>query len=165
MEKSIGKLICFVLRHKPEVIDIKIDRNGWANVDELIEKIKEYKQKEITLQDLEIMVATDNKTRFAFNEDKTKIRANQGHSIDVDVELEQVTPPNVLYHGTGRKYLESIQQDGLIPKSRLYVHLSADTDVAVTVGKRHGDVAIFELDCRSMVRDGFCFISRLIMFG
>ncbi len=138
-------------------MDITIDKNGWADIDELIVKIKQYKGKEITLQDLELMVATDRKTRFAFNEDKTKIRANQGHSIDVDVELEQITPLDILYHGTGKKYLQSILEQGLIPKNRLYVHLSADTDVAENVGKRHGEVAIFELNCKTMISDGFLF--------
>lgn len=117
--QSISRYISLILRHKPEVIGITIDEHGWANVEELIQGIEKNNpgfNKEI----LEEIVRTDNKQRYSFNDDKTLIRANQGHSIPVDVELEEKEPPKILYHGTGEKYIASIDQNGLIPKSRLY---------------------------------------------
>ena len=106
---------------------------------------------------LEEIVRTDEKQRYSFNEDKTKIRANQGHSIPVDVELSQVQPPDVLYHGTGEKFAASIEKEGLIPKSRLYVHLSKDYQTAVKVGSRHGRPVVFIVDSASMYKDGYQF--------
>ena len=106
---------------------------------------------------LEEIVRTDNKQRYSFNEDKTLIRANQGHSIPVDVELTKAVPPDILYHGTGEKYVSSIDKEGLLPKSRLYVHLSKDEDTAVNVGKRHGKPVIYKVDARKMQEDGFEF--------
>ena len=111
----------------------------------------------LDLAGLEEIVRTDEKQRYSFNADKTKIRANQGHSVPVDVELEAVTPPELLYHGTGEKYVDSIEAQGLIPKSRLYVHLSADTETAGKVGSRHGKPVIYTIDCRKMTEDGYRF--------
>ena len=124
---------------------------------ELIDGINETGNHHIDMQDLEEIVRMDEKQRYSFNEDKSLIRANQGHSIPVDVELKECTPPAVLYHGTGEKYVASIDSQGLIPKSRLYVHMSADTDTARTVGSRHGKPVIYEIDCNSMVSDGYKF--------
>ena len=106
---------------------------------------------------LEEIVETDNKQRYSFNEDKSLIRANQGHSIPVDVELEEKIPPEILWHGTGEKYVSSIDIQGLIPKSRLYVHLSKDSDTAVNVGKRHGRPVLFIVKSGDMYRDGYKF--------
>ena len=106
---------------------------------------------------LEEIVRTDEKQRYSFNEDHTLIRANQGHSIPVDVELEQKNPPDILWHGTGEKYVSSIDKQGLIPKSRLYVHLSSDMETAEKVGSRHGRPVIYQIDCKQMVLDGFRF--------
>lgn len=106
---------------------------------------------------LEEIVRTDEKQRYSFNEDKTLIRANQGHSIPVNVELEQAAPPEILWHGTGMKYVESIDEEGLIPKSRLYVHLSRDYGTAVNVGSRHGAPVIYEVLAGEMVKDGYVF--------
>lgn len=127
-----GKFVSLILRHKPECIGIALDANGWANVQELIAGIQQ--QKPFTMEMLEEIVATDEKQRFSFNGDKTKIRANQGHSIPVDVELAEVKAPLVLYHGTGEKYVAAIDTEGLIPKSRLYVHLSDTLETAIKVG-------------------------------
>ena len=96
---------------------------------------------------LKEIVRTDNKQRYSFNEDMTKIRANQGHSINVDVELKETVPPKILYHGTGEKYVDSINAEGLKPKSRLYVHLSKETDTAVKVGSRHGKPVVCHIIC------------------
>lgn len=153
--KDTSKFMSLILRHKPETIGIELDEHGWANVDEFIEGIA--KTREFNMQILEEIVRTDDKQRYSFNEDKTLIRANQGHSIPVDVELEECMPPEFLYHGTGEKYVESIDKTGLIPKSRLYVHLSKDRDTAVKVGKRHGRPVIYKVCSGKMQEDGFAF--------
>ena len=133
-----SRFISLILRHKPETIGITLDEHGWANVKDLIEGIK--KTRPFDMDMLEEIVRTDNKQRYSFNEDKTLIRANQGHSIPVDVELTKAVPPDILYHGTGEKYVSSIDKEGLLPKSRLYVHLSKDEDTAVNVGNTIYDI-------------------------
>ena len=152
---STSKFISLILRHKPEVIGITLDEHGWANVDELIAGVNQTRPLDMT--GLEEIVRTDEKQRYAFNADKTKIRANQGHSVPVDVELEAVTPPEILYHGTGEKYVESIEAQGLIPKPRLYVHLSGDYETAFQVGNRHGRPRIYQVHSGQMAADGFTF--------
>lgn len=153
--EKLSKFISLILRHKPESIGIALDEHGWANVDELVNGIN--KSQNITKEILEKIVAEDNKQRYSFNEDKTLIRANQGHSIPVDVELEEVVPPKYLYHGTGRKYVASINRQGLIPKSRLYVHLSNDTVTATNVGTRHGIPVVYCIDAGKMHENGYKF--------
>lgn len=152
---EVSKYIALILRHKPETIGITLDEHGWANVDELIEGIS--KTYPLTKDSLEEIVRTDEKQRYSFNEDKTLIRANQGHSIPVDVELEELKPPVVLYHGTGEKYKPSIDVQGLIPKSRLYVHLSEDYDTAVKVGMRHGKPVVYCVAAGKMYENGYKF--------
>lgn len=125
-DKNTSKFISLILRHKPETIGITLDEHGWADVSELIAGVS--RTHILNREDLERIVAEDEKQRYSFNEDKTLIRANQGHSIPVDVELEQVEPPEIFFHGTATKYEEAIDREGLIPKSRLYVHLSGDED-------------------------------------
>lgn len=153
--QETSKFISLILRHKPETIGITLDEHGWANVDELIEGIS--KTHEINREILEEIVRTDNKQRYSFNEDKTLIRANQGHSIPVDVELEEVEPPKYLYHGTGEKYRESIDAEGLKSKSRLYVHLSEDIETATKVGSRHGKPVVYRVFAGWMHKNGFRF--------
>ena len=150
-----SKFIALILRHKPETIGISLDEHGWANVEDLIEGIN--KQQPFTMSDLEEIVKTDNKQRYSFNEDKTLIRANQGHSVPVDIELPEKEPPEFLWHGTGEKYTESIDKIGLIPKSRLYVHLSGDLETAKIVGKRHGKLVVYKVKSGEMAKDGFVF--------
>jgi len=152
---STSKFISLILRHKPETIGIMLDEHGWASVEELIEGIR--KTRPFDMKMLEEIVRTDNKQRYSFNEDKTLIRANQGHSIPVDVELSVTEPPEYLYHGTGQKYVESIDRTGLIPKSRLYVHLSADPETAMKVGSRHGKPVIYRILSGQMQKDGYVF--------
>lgn len=152
---SISKYISLILRHKPETIGISLDEHGWADVGALIAGIN--RTQPFTMEMLEKIVASDNKRRYSFNEDKTLIRANQGHSVPVDVELKRETPPAVLYHGTGEKYTSAIDEQGLIPKSRLYVHLSKDVDTAKAVGKRHGKPVIYKVNAALMESDGFEF--------
>lgn len=153
--KDLGRYVSLILRHKPEVIGITLDEHGWANVDELIAGVA--KNNTFNMEILEEIVRTDNKQRFSFNEDKTRIRANQGHSIPVDVELQEQVPPDMLWHGTGEKYVESIEQEGLIPKSRLYVHLSKDEETATNVGSRHGKPVLFKVNTKQMHEDGYIF--------
>ena len=153
--KDVSKYMSFILRHKPDAIGITLDEHGWANVDELIAGIA--KDNEFNMEILEEIVRTDEKQRYSFNEDKSLIRANQGHSILVDVELEEKEPPELLWHGTGEKYVASIDVQGLIPKSRLYVHLSKDEDTAVKVGKRHGKPVLYHVKAKQMYGDGYKF--------
>lgn len=155
--KKTGVFISLILRHKPEVIGITLDEHGWAKVDELINGINASEKYSIDMPLLEEIVRTDNKQRYSFNEDKTKIRANQGHSINVDVELKEAVPPEILYHGTGEKYVDLINTEGLKPKSRLYVHLSKDIDTAVKVGKRHGKPVVYSVSTGKMQRNGYKF--------
>ena len=150
-----SRYISLILRHKPETIGITLDEHGWANVDELIAGVS--RTHPLTMELLEEIVRTDEKQRYSFNGNKTLIRANQGHSIPVDVELPRLEPPAVLYHGTGRKYVPSIDRQGLLPKSRLYVHLSADEDTAVKVGRRHGEPVVYAVQAGKMSADGHPF--------
>ena len=150
-----SKFISLILRHKPETIGIKLDEHGYANVDELIKGV------DINFETLEKIVREDEKGRYAFNEDKTKIRANQGHTINVDVELEEKIPPDILYHGTATKYEDSINQKGLISKERLYVHMTDSLEVAKKVGTRHGKLIVYEIEAKKMSQDGIKFFKSV----
>jgi putative RNA 2'-phosphotransferase len=154
-KNDISKYIALILRHKPDAIGITLDEHGWANVDDLIAGIS--KSYNFDGEMLEEIVAEDSKQRYSFNEDHTLIRANQGHSIPVDVELKKVSPPEILFHGSAVKYEQSIDDQGLLPKSRLYVHLSKDYETAENVGKRHGSPVIYKVKAREMEQDGFEF--------
>ena len=150
-----SRFISMILRHKPGVIGITLDEHGWANVSELVEGVN--KVHPLDMETLEEIVRTNEKQRFSFNEDKTKIRANQGHTIPVDVELDEKDPPEVLYHGTGEKYVESIDCTGLVPRQRLYVHLSTDKEMAAKVGQRHGKLVVYRVNSGQMAKEGFIF--------
>ena len=153
--KNISKYISLILRHKPETIGITLDEHGWANVDELLKGVS--RKYPLTREELDEIVATDEKQRYSFNDDGTLIRANQGHSIQVDVELAEVRPPEFLYHGTGEKYVSSIDRHGLIPKTRLYVHLSGDYETAVKAGCRHGKPVVYRILAGQMADAGITF--------
>ena len=155
-EFNLSKFLSLILRHKPERIDLKLDENGWAEVDDLIQKANT-KGFKFDTEKLNTIVENNNKKRFAFNEDKSKIRANQGHSISVDLQFQAEKPPKILYHGTGEKYVQSIEKSGLIKKNRNHVHLSADIKTALIVGKRHGNPKIFIVDAEKMNQNGFEF--------
>ena len=154
-----SRFISLILRHRPDTIGISLDEHGWASVEELLAGIS--KTQYIDMEMLEKIVETDSKQRYSFNEDKTLIRANQGHSIDVDVELPKKQPPVILYHGTGEKYVDSIDEQGLIPKSRLYVHLSGDEATATIVGSRHGRPVVYEVLASQMYHDGYKFFQSV----
>jgi len=151
-----GKFISLVLRHNPRTIGIELDENGWADVTGLIAGLNR-KGHKIDMAGLEDIVATNNKKRYSFNEDKTKIRANQGHSVDVDVELKTVVPPDLLFHGTADRFIESIKKNGLQKQGRNHVHLSADRETAAYVGKRHGQPTVLVIEAGKMHADGFVF--------
>lgn len=157
--EALSKYMSLILRHKPEVIGISLDEHGWAEVDELIAGIAE--TREFNRDILEEIVRTDEKQRYSFDETRELIRANQGHSILVDVELDEVEPPEELWHGTGEKFVNSIDVQGLIRKSRLYVHLSWDRDTAFKVGRRHGRPVLYIVKAGEMYMDGYkFFLSR-----
>lgn len=154
--EKLSKYISMILRHKPEAAGIQLDSNGWAKVDELLTGIN-HTGRNITMEILEEIVASDHKQRYSFNEDKTMIRANQGHSISVDIEMQEQTPPSVLYHGTAERFLDRIMVQGLKPMGRMYVHLSWDIESAMNVGKRHGKPVVLKVDARKMTEDGMKF--------
>ena len=147
----LSVFISLVLRHKPDAAGIRLDEHGWADVGELIEGVRAT-GRTIDLEILEEIVRTDEKQRYSFSADRTLIRANQGHSIPVDVELQETVPPDCLYHGTATRFLESIRREGLKPMSRLYVHLSRDEETAVKVGKRHGAPVVLAIDAEKCSR-------------
>lgn len=154
---KMSKFISKILRHKPEIIGISLDECGWANVQELISGINAAGRQHIDMSMLEEIVRTDEKQRYSFNEDRTKIRANQGHSIPVDLNLESQIPPDILYHGTGLQSVPSISRQGLLPMGRMYVHLSKDYETAVKVGQRHGRCCVYEVNTLQMAKDNYIF--------
>lgn len=143
-----GKLLAFLLRHD-KMYDF--DQHGWRKVSDLTENHG------FTVSELEEIVEKDNKNRYEFSDDKSSIRARQGHSISVDVELEEKTPPDVLYHGTASRFISSIMDQGIMKMTRLYVHLSPTFETAVNVGKRHGSPAVLTIDSKKMASDGCKF--------
>lgn len=153
---EISKLLSLVLRHKPETIGIMLDENGWCNVNELLEKLNENGYS-LDFETLKIVVDTNSKKRFVIDEIEGKIRANQGHSLNIDLGLEKVSPPDVLYHGTADRFVDSILKSGLLKGERHDVHLSLDLETALNVGKRHGKPVVFIVDSKQMFEDGLEF--------
>jgi len=154
--KGISKLLSYILRHSPETIGLDLDENGWADVNELITKF-DLHDKRIDFELLEYIVENNDKKRFAFNNDKTKIRASQGHSIAVELNLTQAEPLAYLYHGTVEKFLSDIKSQGLQKMSRQHVHLSADRETASKVGSRRGKPVILTINSGEMHRAGYKF--------
>ncbi|MCV9927743.1 RNA 2'-phosphotransferase [Flavobacterium sp. LS1R49] len=154
--KGISKFLSLVLRHSPETINLKLDENGWADVEELIAKCTK-NGNVLNAELLDYVVENNDKKRFAFNEDKTKIRASQGHSISVELNLKEVEPSEFLYHGTVENFLESIKKEGLQKMSRQHVHLSQDRETAIKVGGRRGKPIILTINAKKMYQDGFKF--------
>ena len=154
-----SKYMALLLRHKPEKENLTLDKDGYTDVQSLLKAL------DIDFDTLEEIVKTDNKGRYSFNDNKTKIRANQGHSVkNVDIKFNLYNGKNVLYHGTATKYLKGIEEKGLIPGTRQYVHLSLDLETAKKVSMRHAKseslMVIYEVDVEKMKKDGFkLFIS------
>ncbi|MGV4414764.1 RNA 2'-phosphotransferase [Chryseobacterium sp. T1] len=155
-KKKISKFLSLILRHQPETIDLTLDENGWANVDELKAKCSKHNV-DFTVEELNEIVETNDKKRFIFNEDKSKIRANQGHSIAVDLALKPQQPPEFLYHGTAQNNVESILKKGIEKRNRQHVHLSQDKETATKVGMRHGKPIILIIQTGKMFEDGIMF--------
>lgn len=158
----MSRFISLILRHQPEVIGIEIERiGGWADVNALIDGINAKGKFRIDRPLLERIVENDSKGRYSFNADGSKIRANQGHSIDVVIEMEHRRPPEFLYHGTARRFMQSIMDKGLLPGSRQFVHLSPDYETAVTVGYRHSkpeQPIVLRVLAGKMAADGYDFM-------
>lgn len=154
--ESLSKFLSLVLRHKPEVIGLELDEKGWAEVDALIEGAID-KGKELDLPTLEIIVARDEKQRYSFSPDKKKIRANQGHSVKVDLGLEPEEPPKFLYHGTIERLVERIMMQGLQPGNRNHVELSETLENAHEVGERGDDPIVFRVRAARMHQAGYTF--------
>lgn len=151
--KTISKFLSFVLRHDPASIGLALNDAGWASTDELLTKARAH-GKPLSRELLLKVVATSDKQRFALSEDGSMIRANQGHSIDVELGLEPLEPPDVLLHGTATRFLEPILKSGLDKRQRHHVHLTPDLDIARAVGQRYGAVVLLEIDARAMHQAG-----------
>ena len=143
-----GKRLAFLLRHDK---DYQFDEHGWREVSDLIANHG------YTMELLDEIVETNNKKRYEYSEDKSKIRACQGHSVNVDVELKEVLPPDILYHGTAETTLSAIMKEGIIKGSRLHVHLSQTEETALNVGKRHGKPVVIRINAGQMNQDGIKF--------
>src|ERR1043166_4860380 len=152
----ISKFLSLVLRHKPEEIGIQLDSAGWVDTGELLSACAA-KGFPISRAALEFVVAHNDKKRFAFSEDGLRIRASQGHSIEVDLQFEACEPPEFLYHGTASRFLESVQTQGLLKRERHHVHLSIDAATAVQVGQRHGKPVVLKIRAGEMRRAGHAF--------
>ncbi len=153
---QLSRFLSFVLRHKPDSIGLTLDRQGWVLVDDLIAKSHAAGtrfNRETLLQ----VVESNDKKRFSLSADGTMIRAAQGHSVVVELGLDSQEPPGTLYHGTATRFLDSILLEGLKPKSRQQVHLSADAETAHRVGKRHGNPVILKVEAVRMSQKGFRF--------
>lgn len=157
MEKEIVKIskyLSFILRHKPDEIGLALDANGWGSIDELISRTKKFP---LTRELIDIVVETNDKQRFSISDDGSRIRANQGHSITIDLDLPSIEPPVVLLHGTAERFWPGIEAQGLIRKNRHHVHLTESVAVAKSVGGRYGKPLILQIDSSSMQQDGFQF--------
>ncbi|BAQ61284.1 RNA:NAD 2'-phosphotransferase [Geminocystis sp. NIES-3708] len=153
---TISKFLSKYLRHKPLEIGLNIDSQGWVDVEELlfICKVNNFS---ITKSELKEVVISSDKNRFSFDKTGTKIRANQGHSIKIDLDLKPEIPPSILYHGTGKQFIDSIFQEGLLKMSRHHVHLSSDIETAKKVGQRKGKLVILKINALSMHKNGYLF--------
>jgi len=153
-----SKFLSMVLRHNPGAIGITLDEAGWVGVQDLLDAMAKAKR-ETTLDQLQKVVAENNKKRFEFSEDGSKIRARQGHSVQVDLGYEPQDPPEFLYHGTATRFLPKIrgEKQGLLKGQRHHVHLSADTDTAKNVGSRHGKPVVLTVRSKEMVEAGHQF--------
>lgn len=154
--KRISKFLSLILRHQPQKINLSLDEYGWANVGELLEKSAAFGVS-FTKENLDEVVATNNKKRFAFNADCSKIRASQGHSIPIKLGYEAIEPPTFLYHGTATRFVNSIKAEGLTKQNRHHVHLSADKDTAKNVGSRHGKPVVLIVRAQAMQAAGHAF--------
>lgn len=153
---NISRFMSLVLRHQPDKIGLTLDAQGWTSVEELIEKMQKAGEN-LNHGILEEVVANNNKKRFAFNEDKTRIRASQGHTIEIELGYEPKEPPEILYHGTAFKNIASILQKGILKGDRHHIHLSKDEETAMNVGNRHGKPVLLIIKAQRMFKDDIPF--------
>lgn len=153
---ELSKTLSWALRHKPEGLGIQLSEDGWTNTQILIQQMNAY-GKSIDLETLITIVETNDKKRFAFNADQSMIRANQGHSVGVDLGYVKKNPPVILYHGTAQKNQSSILRTGLVKKARHHVHLSTTLETALQVGQRHGKPMVFKVRAKDMAENGYDF--------
>ena len=154
--KTVSKFLSKHLRHDPQGLGLSLEPGGWVKVEDVLAGARA-KGFAISGAELQTVIDNNDKKRFALSPDGEKIRANQGHSVEVDLQLEAKEPPEFLYHGTADRNVDSILTTGLDKRNRHHVHLSADTTTALKVGSRHGKPVIFRIDTTSMRRDGFTF--------
>ena len=152
----ISKFLSLVLRHRPEVVGMKLEEGGWLRVDELIAGAKEAGVS-LNREVLRVVVEHSDRKRFSFSEDGQKVRANYGHSIPIDLDLEPIEPPEFLFHGSAVQFIDAIRREGLVPQGRQYVHLSPDEQTAAEVGQRHGEAVVCTIQARLMHESGFRF--------
>jgi putative RNA 2'-phosphotransferase len=134
-----------------------MDANGWVDIDELITNANKYNKIYLTKEIITEIVISNDKQRFIIDTERNKIRANQGHSIAIDLALDPKIPPDVLYHGTATRFLKSIMENGIKPMSRQYVHLSRTVEIAENVGKRHGNPIVLYINTKAMHENGHTF--------
>lgn len=151
-----SKFLSLVLRHDPATIGIELDDSGWIDVSTLLDALQRNRP-QITRERLIEIVETNDKQRFAFSEDRSQIRASQGHSIGIDLDLPPSTPPSSLFHGTAERNLTSIRESGLLRGQRNHVHLSLDDETAMKVGSRHGKPVVLRIESGKMAESGFLF--------
>lgn len=154
--KHISKLLSLALRHQPDALGITLDQEGWASVAEVLQKMQQ-KGMAVDLPRLQEVVDTNDKKRFSFSADGSRIRANQGHSLPVELGLQPVAPPPLLYHGTAIQNLDSIFTEGLQRRTRQHVHLSEDSETAHKVGSRHGKAVVLLVQSGKMHAAGNLF--------
>ena len=154
--KERSRFLSLVLRHRPERVGVTLDSAGWVDVERLLEQLRQHRRP-LTRPQLEEIVETSNKQRFAFSEDGLRIRANQGHSVEVNLELQPQAPPAELLHGTVAAALDAILEHGLQKMNRHHVHLSANLDTATQVGGRRGKPVILRVDAQAMHAAGHVF--------
>lgn len=151
-----SKFLALVLRHDPGRIGVELDTAGWVQVETLLAALRQH-GRAMSRSQLDRAVAENNKKRYEYDESGTCIRASQGHSVEVELGYEPMTPPDTLYHGTATRYLDPILREGLKAGERHHVHLSADIETATNVGARHGRPAVLHVDAARMVADGLVF--------
>ena len=147
----MSRFLSLILRHDPKRLNLEMDQNAWVDVEELI---KNWGIERVTLEEI---VSTNNKNRYSFNDSKTKIRANQGHSVDVELELEVTVAPDIMYHGTASRFISSIIMSGIEKMKRHNVHISDNVELATVIGKRHGHPVVVVVDAKQMQLDGLKF--------
>jgi len=146
-----SKFLNFILQHNPEKIGLVLEKGGWASIDFIVEKTV------LTREHIQKIVENDEKQCYSFNEDKTKIKANFDHSINIELDYIEKSPPNILYHGTDTKNISSIFINGILPIDKNFVHLSEDIKTATIMGKQHGIPAVFKILTEGMIQEGHKF--------